>query len=127
MYLSLSDHGDLTECVYVTALVVPSSHCRSEHCPQFNLFIRLRSSDLPQFLSKNSIPSASCMGATIHFASMTQSDGPQMKGEAPGFLPADQKHVELVPGRLTYSFAHESTRVKDALTRQETAKNTFSQ
>jgi hypothetical protein len=64
------------------------------------------------------------MGATIHFASITQSDGPQMKGEAQVFLPADQKHVEFVPGRLTPSFAHENTRDKAALTRHETAKNT---
>jgi len=80
MYRSLSDRGSLTEYV---------------------------SSDLPQFSLKNSIPSAPCMDAstlTTHFASVMQSGGPQM-GEVPAFLPADQKHVEFIPGRLNPGFA----------------------
>jgi hypothetical protein len=65
---------------------------------------------MPQSSLGDSTPTAQCGGASIRFASVTQSDGTRTMSEAPVFPPADQIHVEFVPGRSTPSFAHENTK-----------------
>jgi len=92
MYRSLSDRGSLT--VYV-------------------------SSNLPQFPSGNSVPSALRRDATIHFASVMQSDGAHTTDEAPVFLQADQIHLELTPGNSTPSLGQEDPKDRPTPTTYE--------
>jgi hypothetical protein len=69
------------------------------------LFFLLRSSDPPQFSSKAPNPTVQRSGTNIYgpvpLASARQSEGTQTTYGAPVFLrilPADQTHVEFVPG-----------------------------
>src|SRR6266853_3048976 len=104
MYRSLSDRGSLTEYVYVSHYDVPAADPRVIlNLPNPSLlFFLLRSSDPPQFSSKAPNPTVQRRGTNIYglmpLASARQSEGTQTTYGAPVFLPADQTHVEFVPG-----------------------------
>jgi hypothetical protein len=67
---------------------------------------------VPQLSPGDSIPTSQYIGASIRFASVTQSDGTRTMSEAPAFLSADQIHVEFVPGRSISSFGLENANDK---------------
>ena len=105
MYRSLSDRGSFTEYVYV--LLVPTPTTLFALQPPQSQSPFLMSSDMPQCSPGGSIPTPQYRGASIRFASATQSDEIRTTSEAPVFLPTGQIHVE---------FVHENTKDRAAPT-----------
>src|SRR6266851_5647327 len=120
MYRSLSDHGSLTEYVYVLPLLTADRRIvliqppTSLRCISFPPWFR--SSDPRQFSSKASNHAVQCRGANIpgamHFASATLSEGTGTTYESPVFLPADPIHMEFVRGGSISSLPRVITKEK---------------
>src|SRR6266853_2073832 len=107
---------------------IASPNCRPEgysqsnpiptpDCFSFHLF---RLVNVPTFSSETSNTTAQRTETNdyfpMQFASAPQTNGTQAMYEAPVFVPADQIHVEFVPGGSIPSLAQENTKDNTDLT-----------
>jgi hypothetical protein len=114
MYRSLSDHGTLTDYVYVLPMSNHQFQGRSQS--ETPSFPPLRASYPPQFSPGASNPTALRGGtkgdSPMHIVSVAQSEGTRMTYSTTAFSPTDSGEIQVELARRGSVFSLENTHDK---------------